>query len=447
MRRTLYVGLGGTGLKVINEVKRHFASKYNEIPHEIQFLGIDADLQALRNTLLDPSEICYLDVGHPIEQLRVYNNRSYIDFPSKNETIIQCMTGCGTGCWRSNGQFLFLSSYKTVQEAILRKIKHMLCCGVSDIFQSKFIDVHLCFSLCGGFGSGAIIEMAKIIRNVIPQSNIIAYAFSQQLYKGLPVHWNFKPNEYATLLEMDYEYHKIGKPNAQKLFDTFFYVGAQTYSAYGRFANYVLDLSDVIHDIAYAMIIAASSSSCAINDDLRVAELSGGYDMELQSVKKAWVSSFGISKLKLSNNRNIEGMSEEELDAVAESLVKRSSPLMDVNNWGLRVLMSSFDYLFIPKIIRDVDSKLIDALKKHDPHMFIVYSDNVDYLTFYRQIGVIPPLFISGVSSGINGCLDMESCENALAEMVKKSHISPFSKQSYEDMFKCGFSLQTSNVE
>lgn len=205
-------------------------------------------------------------------------------------------------------------------------------------------------------------------------------------------------------------------------------------------------MSDVIHDTAHAMIIAASSSSYAINDDLLAAELSGGYDMELQSSKKAWVSSFCISKLQLSDIRSIEEMSEKELDAVVESLAKRSSPLMDVNNWGLCVLMSSFGYLFIPKSLHDVDSRLLDAFKKNYPHMNIVYTDNVDYLTFYQQIGVIPPLFISVVSSGINGCLDMVSYENAFSEAIKNNRISPFSKQSYEDMFKGGFSLQSSDV-
>ena len=450
MRRTLFVGLGGTGLKVINEVKNHFASKYKEIPHEIQFLGIDADLQALRNTLLNPSELCNLDICHPIGQLRVYKNRCDIDIPSKNETLIQCITECGTGQCRSNGHFLYFCDSlhnESVKRAISQKRNNMLCLPVSDKHQSKYIDIHLCFSLCGGFGSGCIIEIAKLIRKVIPQSNIICYAFSQQLYKGLPVNWNVRSNEYAALLEMDYECHKTaGEPNTRKLFDTFFYVGAQTYSAYGRFANYVLDLSDVIHDTAYAMIIAASSNSCAINDDLRTAELSGQYDVGLQSTKKAWVSSFGISKIKFNSNRNIDGMSEEELDSVVKSLIKRSRPLMDVNNCGLCVLMSSFNYLFIPKTICDVDNRLLDALKEHDPFMCIVYTDNVDYLTLYQQIGVIPPMFISGVSSGINGFVDAASCEDSFAKMIKNKQFSPFSKESYEDIFIGGFSLRSSDV-
>lgn len=226
MRRTLYIGLGGTGLKVINEVKSHFASKYEEIPHEIQFLGIDADLQALRKTLLNPSELRHLDVVHSIEQLRVYKNCCDIDIPSKNETLVQNIRGCGTGQCRSNGHYLYFCDSlhgKSVNRAISQKRDNMLLLPVSDKFQSKFIDVHLCFSLCGGFGSGCIIEIAKLIRDVIPQSNIIAYAFSQQLYEGLPVHWNVKSNEYAALLEMDYEYHKIaGSPMPESYLTLFF---------------------------------------------------------------------------------------------------------------------------------------------------------------------------------------------------------------------------------
>lgn len=47
LRRTLYLGLGGTGIKVIDEVKKQITGIHGEVPPMIKFLGIDADRSSL----------------------------------------------------------------------------------------------------------------------------------------------------------------------------------------------------------------------------------------------------------------------------------------------------------------------------------------------------------------------------------------------------------------
>ena len=49
LRRTLLIGLGGTGFKAILNAKKMFYENYGEIPPMIGFLGIDTDRPGLEN--------------------------------------------------------------------------------------------------------------------------------------------------------------------------------------------------------------------------------------------------------------------------------------------------------------------------------------------------------------------------------------------------------------
>lgn len=49
LRRTLLIGLGGTGIKAILNAKKMFYENYGEIPPMIGFIGMDTDAPALSN--------------------------------------------------------------------------------------------------------------------------------------------------------------------------------------------------------------------------------------------------------------------------------------------------------------------------------------------------------------------------------------------------------------
>ena len=44
IRRSLFIGLGGTGMRTLIELKKLFVETYGEVPGMIGFLGIDTDL-------------------------------------------------------------------------------------------------------------------------------------------------------------------------------------------------------------------------------------------------------------------------------------------------------------------------------------------------------------------------------------------------------------------
>ena len=77
------------------------------------------------------------------------------------------------------------------------------------------IDVHICFSLCGGTGSGIYLDIIQKFRRIIPNANVICYAFSHIFYDHIGVHYLVESNEYASLLEADLS--KAGYPEFAEL--------------------------------------------------------------------------------------------------------------------------------------------------------------------------------------------------------------------------------------
>ena len=82
LRRTLLIGLGGTGVKAILDAKKMFYENYGEIPPMIGFIGIDTDRPSLGSAsieandgtkiTLSASEQLCISVDDP---LLIYNNR------------------------------------------------------------------------------------------------------------------------------------------------------------------------------------------------------------------------------------------------------------------------------------------------------------------------------------------------------------------------------------
>lgn len=292
MRRTLYIGLGGTGIKVIDGVKKQIVSTYGNVPPVIKFLGIDADIHTLKNTTLESSEQLLMldDCAHA--RYQAHNNSEYKDFPTKNAVYLQeTTTGYGSGAVKSNASFLFMA-YSCKFEQKISYILAELCNALYGI--GTQIDVHLCLSLCGGFGSGSYLEISKLIKKRIQSSNIIIYAFSHNFFMRADVHWHLKPNCYASLLEADYLINVAPAENIVPPFDSFYYINNQIDYNIIDFDSAKKSLVQILSHAPYGVV---SHGDGAINDEIRHAMISGMFDINLKSRKKAWVSSLGVSGL------------------------------------------------------------------------------------------------------------------------------------------------------
>lgn len=202
MSRNLYIGLGGSGIKTVDEIKQQFVNGgKEETSIATVFCGIDTDINSLHScTSLSPNELVNIGVPYAHERFHVYPDQ--YDIPENNVENLKSLRNFGSGRIRSNGHFCFLCNGD--------KLRNMILCAYYELINieldavSPNIDVHMFFSLCGGTGSGIFYDIAKLVKEIIPNSNITCYAYSHNYFMDIVIPWNIPLNTYAALLELDY---------------------------------------------------------------------------------------------------------------------------------------------------------------------------------------------------------------------------------------------------
>ena len=116
LRRSLYIGLGGTGINAILKTKKMFIENYGSVPPMIGFLGIDTDKDVYVKKLdligggtvaLDPSEKCCISVNGPRAYFNNQRKLGNLDWiPEDNIRHITTLDQ-GAGQIRTNGRLAF----------------------------------------------------------------------------------------------------------------------------------------------------------------------------------------------------------------------------------------------------------------------------------------------------------------------------------------------------
>lgn len=211
--RTLYVGLGGTGVKAIIQTKRYFAETYGKdnIPSVVAFLAIDTDKGVPNDdpvVKLEQDEI----VSISVEDAAAYYHRNTDAFtwlPDENVKDLKRMT-TGAGQIRTNGRFAATINYQTIKSRISQAVgKISDATSVSDgswiLEPESDIKIHLVFSICGGTGCGTFLNTAYIIRDAVPKCNLKAYAVLPDIFNSIGGSMAFVgANAYGALSDLDY---------------------------------------------------------------------------------------------------------------------------------------------------------------------------------------------------------------------------------------------------
>lgn len=219
IKRCLYIGLGGTGIKTILQTKKKFIDTYGEVPPMIGFLGIDTDGGEYSNKLLSVrGEEIELDRN---EQLQLFapvavdfyrNYRMFFSWiPQTNVSAISMLRGLGAGCVRSNGRFAFTVNKTRVASTINAKMADIYNASICNDHNYELFntlttktEVHIVFSLCGGTGSGIFLNMAYLLKEINPSLEIYGYAVLPGVFKALPACAHVIPNAYGALIDLDY---------------------------------------------------------------------------------------------------------------------------------------------------------------------------------------------------------------------------------------------------
>ncbi len=324
IKKCLYVGIGGTGMRTLLETKKFFIETYGEVPPCIAFLGIDTDGGAFDKTLptklgvpvgLTAGEVCRVQEAQPKAIYNMYKNNVYTWMPAKNVDALQTLT-IGAGQVRTNGRFAFAIHYKTVQQALEKKLTDITNAQNAtdanyEILDGK-ISVSLIFSLGGGTGCGSFIDVAYLIKKVFSHHpySLWPYAllpniFRNQLGKSLTN--NVFANAFGAIQDVDY---LMGMNAASRIplrlkytihdehvadsspFDIMMLIDNKD-----ERGNMYTTINQLTNMLGLALVTTAGDFGANIDtplDNACVAKTDGTYDVEN---KLAWACKMGMSQI------------------------------------------------------------------------------------------------------------------------------------------------------
>lgn len=231
--RTLYVGLGGTGVSTLLKIKKCFLDSYGEIPPMIGFLAIDTnnavstyavtskDGQQVR---LSANELLTISVPSALQVYKC-SPQVYEWVPTKNVQRLSTIAGNGAGQVRSNGRFITYfneTQIRTNIQGIVGQIhkmpelgsRFMPATSATNNGQIAATRVNVIGSVAGGTGSGTLIDVLCIVKEAMKQSGVRCELFPwvvlPDVFKAMstgPAMYNVEYNAIGALRELDYIQH------------------------------------------------------------------------------------------------------------------------------------------------------------------------------------------------------------------------------------------------
>lgn len=300
MRPAIYIGIGGTGIRIISQTKKMFEDIYGEgnIPGCIAFMAIDFNVRDIDSPDLatpmgtDAIRIPY--IGSPREHYETLSKTDAFKWMFEGNTggLQDC-----TGMVRTTGRFYTEYIMASIEPAMQRCWQQ-----VTNITNNDTpIDVHIAMSLVGGTGGGAFINIAEIIGRLYGRhAHIIGYGVLHGVFRamdptGMQVR-RVRENAYSAIMDLDYlmsaeinnpvtfEINGATRTLTQPIFHEFFVIDNTT--ANGIIVPTVNALCEAIGTNLYVNNNIIGHSLGEVNGHWR----EGFYDV---LNKKGWVQSLG----------------------------------------------------------------------------------------------------------------------------------------------------------
>ena len=249
--RTIFVGLGGTGVKAILRAKQCFVDAYGDVPPMVAFLAVDTD-KAIRELSLPSrsgkivklaeNEICFCGITG--SALDIYRNHltKFQWLPKRNVAFLSNLKNTGAGQVRSNGRFLARHNATDISRRVASKVTEIgqpLPIGSRFVYDTNKdgveypIKVNVVGSVAGGTGSGTMLDMLVLIAKTLRDSglsySITPWMVLPEVFRHMapgPASANVYQNAYGAIRELDYLYH-LPKDNQNAIdfnFDKVYYL-------------------------------------------------------------------------------------------------------------------------------------------------------------------------------------------------------------------------------
>lgn len=233
---TVFIGLGGTGKDVLMRLRKKFDDTFGRPSADFaHFLVIDTDFQEqipkgenrrdFERSLLDADEFVDCKISASafngiFKELRSGNRSMYSDWlkPSM-EDYTPAAVAHGAGTHRQFGRMALMLNYSDIRRRIKEHIDAVLETEVGGLDDSKgvipdCIEIVIVSSLSGGTGSGMLIDIAYIVKDILSETRtrtlasattalfcILPNAFEKKVGQ---LFQRFQQNGYAALLELEY---------------------------------------------------------------------------------------------------------------------------------------------------------------------------------------------------------------------------------------------------
>lgn len=216
--RTILIGMGGTGLKTLNHIKRVIQQKLQPLwTKYIAFLAIDADRNEFDNAAyLDESEFVLSTLGG-IKEVVDTGKKDYpsawLPFVEEDAArALQNYGGNGSGRKRLMGKMKIHyanSESGGVDRMIMDRIGDMKNKQLAPVAGSESYQVYVIGSLSGGTCSGGFLEMPAMVRKALNagdrvQVNAMLYLPDTVLALDPANRSELMANGYASLKELNY---------------------------------------------------------------------------------------------------------------------------------------------------------------------------------------------------------------------------------------------------
>lgn len=408
IKRTLYVGLGGTGAKILLKIKKNFIESYGQVPPMIGFLVIDTDRAILKvsestnrgqKVLMDNSEMLCCTALHA--QAIYQTNKKMNDWvPGENVNSLSLIMGNGAGSVRSNGRFIAYYNNKVIIDRVqdsVTKIHQIPNVNSNFVLDSPSgvapsTTVNVIGSVAGGSGSGLLLDTLCLVRTAIDRTGVIYSVYPWIILPDIfrtitsgPAMSNVYPNSYGALRELDYiQHHSLTKNPIDfghskiegPLFEYAFIINNKNLTG-----ATITDPEDLWESVANSAFLPASDMGNDISstfDNIVNVQTIGAYNIK---DKRAWAASSGNAELVYDSKKVGLGYAYKITESLCSYLT--GNPKADPNKLAN-------DFIDHPNVmIRENNGRddIIDSLLTPTSLTFSIdrYTQPADLLTYINS--------------------------------------------------------------
>lgn len=394
--RTLFVGLGGTGVKAILRAKQCFVDAYGDVPPMVAFLAIDTD-KAIRDksvtsrtgkeVKLSENEICFCGITG--SALDIYKNHisQFQWIPRRNVRFLANLRNTGAGAVRSSGRFLARHNAAEIGKRVASKVAEI---GKPLPIGSRFAydtnkdgveyptKVNIVGSVAGGTGSGTFLDMLVLVAKTLRERGL-AYSISPwlvlpEVFRHMapgPASANVFQNAYGAIRELDYLYH-LPKDNTNAIdfnFDKVYYIDEGIGDTYlinntNKAGVVFQNIDDVTDSIGRCMFLPSNEIDSVKDNTGNVI-----FEYDIKNKEAHYVSA-GSAEIVYDNQAVGNVIAKGIISKICNELGRATSidALKEVNAWTISESVAIQEH--------DADLLTDSILAKYAPFSVIIDKDS-----------------------------------------------------------------------